>query len=762
MELFVTCPSGFEQLLASELRDLGLTSVRPLQGRVSCSGDLSQAMRTCLWSRLGSRVIAVLGRVEASNSDKLYESLRAIPWEEHLRPAQTFAIDASGSNAQLRNTQFIALRAKDALMDRMQHAVGARPVVDTKHPELRIVVRVSGNRATVGIDLAGTPLFRRGYERGTYGNQAIGGMRADYAAALLALGGWSDAGDADLLLDVQAAKGTLLIEAASISARQAPGVLRSTWGFEGWAQHDADAWQEILAEAREAFVEHPSIRLATLEGSRTTLARALRTAGIAASVEVVAPTELDSLGQPSLLVCDLIEAADEPATQAQLVTRFVHAAARTHPTRTVTLSRDGLPTVALGHKPTQTIETLLGRDDARLCLFDELPTTSNMPIVLPDAEPITPIVAASDQFAARLRKVTRLRARWAKREDVSCYRVYDADLPDYALTIDLFQGCDPRTMMPTGKRWLQISEYAPPKEVDSALARCRLLDALVIAPQVLEVDPRNVFVRVRRHAKGGSQYANEAKRQGKDVRRSTGRTNKRTESWKAVPKGAHLIEEGGLVFEVNFSQRLDCGIFLDHRETRSMLREMGKQTKGSKRFLNLFAYTGTATCYAADGGMIHTTTVDLSRPSLDWARRNMERNGFEGREHEYVQADVLAWVDEQRHSRNRWDLIFCDVPTFSNSSRMRGRSFDVQRDHAELIISLSRLLTRDGTCVFSCNLRTFSPDLDKLARAKVEVEDITAQTIPEDFARNKRIHHTYLVRRVRDNAPTKGNVHEHR
>ena len=216
------------------------------------------------------------------------------------------------------------------------------------------------------------------------------------------------------------------------------------------------------------------------------------------------------------------------------------------------------------------------------------------------------------------------------------------------------------------------------------MARCRLLDALTLAPAILDVDPRNVFVRVRRHGKGGSQYANEAAPFS-----AHNRSPRHKQGAPVLPPGAHLIEEGGLIFEVNFSQRLDCGIFLDHRDTRSMLREMAKQTKGSKRFLNLFAYTGTATCYAADGGMIHTTTVDLSRPSLDWARRNMERNGFEGREHEYVQADVISWIGEQRHTRNRWDLIFCDVPTFSNSSRMRNRNLRV-------LVQPAHLRTRRG------------------------------------------------------------------
>jgi 23S rRNA (guanine2445-N2)-methyltransferase / 23S rRNA (guanine2069-N7)-methyltransferase len=211
------------------------------------------------------------------------------------------------------------------------------------------------------------------------------------------------------------------------------------------------------------------------------------------------------------------------------------------------------------------------------------------------------------------------------------------------------------------------------------------------------------------------------------------------------------VDEGGLTFEVNFGMRLDCGLFLDHRNARSLVREMMKRTQGSKRFLNLFAYTGTATCYAADGGAKHTTTVDMSRPSLDWARRNMERNGFASTsrppEHEYVQADVISWVQEQRHSKNRWDLVFCDVPTFSNSSRMRG-SWDVQRDHAELIIGVSRLLTRNGSAIFSCNLRGFKPDVQKLQRAGVALEDVTAESIPEDFSRNAKVHHCYIVRRA--------------
>ncbi len=437
----------------------------------------------------------------------------------------------------------------------------------------------------------------------------------------------------------------------------------------------------------------------------------------------------------SLIVCDLSWLGEGvPAKAAALA--HVAATARMAPQGScaVVLAADSLTDAVLG-PASQSTSVFFGRDEGSLRVHDHIATDAMAHVSLPGRLEADVLLPTSSQFAARLVKVAKQRRKWAAREDVSCYRVYDADLPDYNVSIDLFEGSL------TPGRWLQIYEYAPPKGVDETLAQARLLDVVSLAPRLLDVKPENTFVRVRTKARGGSQYADEARptKTTRPARRKQG---------PMLPEGAHLVDEGGLTFEVNFSLRLDCGIFLDHRDTRAMLREMAKGTKGSKRFLNLFAYTGTGTCYAADGGMKYTTTVDLSRPSLDWAQRNMQRNGFTGSEHEFVQADVIAWIREQRRTKNRWDLVFCDVPTFSNSRRMSKASFDVQRDHAELLIGVSRLLTREGVCVFSCNLRDFKLDTEALAKAGVEAEDITAQTIPEDFSRNPKIHHCYLVRRT--------------
>lgn len=738
MEFVATCPKGFERLLADELEGLGVPRVRPLQGQVSFDGGLADAYRACLWSRLASRVLLVLARVGAADADELYEGASGVAWEEHLAPGATFAVDAHGTNAQLRNTQFVALRTKDAVVDRLLAARGARPVVDTARADLTVSVRLSGRRATLAVDLAGEPLFHRGYA--TRPDARLSSLRPDYAAALLAAGGWAELARAGSpsLAALWPGQGSVLVEAAGMALDRAPGLLRSRWGFAGWAGHDAGAWQALLAEAeaRSTAGEKNSCSLIvhdTRAGALSACRQALRGAGIA-----LEPEGCDG-AVPScrLAVADLSWVGETAlATEAAALSDLAAHAGE----RLVVLSRDAAPDAALRSDPASVTEVIVGRDPAAIRVYEQSDSVEPAPSVeLPGVGSASVLVPASDQFARRLAKVAKQRAKWARREDVTCYRVYDADLPDYAVAIELYEGSE------TPGRWLQVSEYAAPRGVDPELARRRLLDVLAIAPRVLDVAPGDVSVRVRTRSRGGSQYADEARPSERASRRD--RPSRRPDGVE-LPRGSHLVDEGGLTFEVNFDARHDCGIFLDHRETRSRIREMMKRTKGSKRFLNLFAYTGTATCYAADGGARHTTTVDLSRPSLGWARRNMARNGFTGPEHEFVQADVLAWVSEQRHTRNRWDLIFCDVPTFSNSARMRKASFDVQRDHAELIIGVSRLLVRGGCAIFSCNLRSFKPDVEKLERAGVRLTDITEETIPEDFSRNRRIHHAYLVERA--------------
>ena len=387
-----------------------------------------------------------------------------------------------------------------------------------------------------------------------------------------------------------------------------------------------------------------------------------------------------------------------------------------------------------------------GRAEAVMECFNEAPCEPAV-IAVPNPAGGSDIAvevndADAAQFAARLRKMARERRKWAARENIQCYRLYDADLPNYAAAIDLYEGAGSAA----GTVYAHVAEYAPPKSVRAEVARARFEDMLAIVPVVLGIRPDHVFSKARVRAKGGGQY-----------RDAGGRSYV-----------THTAEDG-LLCEIDLGAYLDTGIFLDHRTTREMV---GKMAAG-KRFLNLFAYTGVATLHAAAGGAASTTTVDLSQTYLDWAGRNLGANGFtvagsaperrggprgagsarpRGRAvHELVRADVTRWIQQMRRERRTWDLIFVDPPTFSNSKSMGRRTWDVQRDHAELLIGVSRLLSADGVAVFSCNLRGFKPDTEALAKAGVKIEDITASTIPHDFERNPRIHHCYLVRRASSN-----------
>ncbi len=311
-------------------------------------------------------------------------------------------------------------------------------------------------------------------------------------------------------------------------------------------------------------------------------------------------------------------------------------------------------------------------------------------------------------FGNRLRKNLARLETWAKRHDVACFRAYDADMPEYAFAIDLYGNHE---------RWAYVQEYAAPATVDAAAARSRRDEALAVLPEILGLPEERIVLRVRRRQKGGEQY----EKVGAESR-------------------FHEVREGGYRFLVNFTDYLDTGLFLDHRITRQRVGELA----AGRSFLNLFAYTGTATVYAAGAGATASTTVDMSRTYLDWARRNLALNGLAGPQHGFVQADCLAWLEEQGAApRRRYGVIFVDPPTLSRSKRME-REFDVQRDHARLLAMAARLLEPGGVIVFSNNFQKFK--LDPAVAQAFEVEDLSRATLPEDFARNPRIHVCFLLK----------------
>ena len=723
-EFFATCPKGTSDLLAAELASFGATAARERAGGVSFRGELEVAYRACLWSRLANRVLLVLARFPAPDAAALYAGVGSVDWALHLNATDTFAIDAITSHSQLTHTQFIAQRAKDALVDQFRAKLGVRPSVDTANPALRVSLYLDRDQAQLALDLAGQSLHRRGYRT----DQGPAPLKENLAAAILIRAGWSKlAANGAPLIDPMCGSGTLLIEAAMIAADIAPGLRRAVSGCERWRGHDAGLWDRLMVEAsarRDVGLERMPV-LAGFDVERAAVQRAVQNiaqAGLQGYVhverrELTTATPLTANSPAGLVVCNppYGERLEERETLAPLYRHLGLRLREAFPEWDAAVFT-GAPALGLelGIKAYRTHSLFNGALECKLLRF-KIKTEFFNPVMPPGSARViraqqrvahaATISPGGEMFANRVRKNLRLLGKWARREAVSCYRLYDADMPEYALAIDLYT---------SQQRWLHVQEYAAPDTVDENSARTRLDEALAQLPALLDIEPQHIVFKRRQPQRGAAQYERHA-------------------------ETASFIEvaEAGLNFRVNLRDYLDTGLFLDHRLTRARVGTLA----ADREVLNLFAYTGSASVYAAAGGARSTTAVDLSATYCTWARQNLTLNGFHMPYHRVQQADCLAWLAGAPD--RRYGLIFLDPPTFSNSKRMRAE-LDIQRDYIPLITHCRRWLADDGVLLFSTNLRRFKFDLAALP--EFTVKDLSRETLPEDFARNPRIHQCYELR----------------
>jgi 23S rRNA (guanine2445-N2)-methyltransferase / 23S rRNA (guanine2069-N7)-methyltransferase len=716
---FATCPKGLEYLLRDELSALGAGDAHEALAGVRFGGDPGVGYRACLWSRLASRVLLAIARFDAPDDAALYDGVRAIDWSEHLAPQDTLAVDASSHASALVHTRFLAQRVKDAVVDQFRERCGTRPGVDTEQPSIRLNLHLDRDRATLSLDFSGTPLHRRGWRTG----QGEAPLKENLACAILLRGGWPALAAAGAtLVDPMCGAATLPIEAALMAADRAPGLAREYFGFLGWRGHDAAQWQALIDEAQARAATGLARLPATFFGFDADPAmRAIgeanvAAAGLAGKVQL-ATRAVDALAPPpgcaaGLVVCNP-PYGQRLGEQERLAPLYRALGERLKlgfaGWQAAVITADAGLAQAIGLAPRKRYVLFNGALECRLLVCDiAAPETRGERVLSPGAQ------AVANRIAGNAR---HLRKRLA-REGIGCYRVYDADLPEYATAIDVYTAIGPDaggnevSGAPAAEAWLHVQEYAAPPSIPEHVARVRLGELLRAAGIALDVPRARIALKKRRRGRGGAAY---------------GRLDERGEFL--------LVEEGGLRLRVNLFDYLDTGLFLDHRPTRLALRARARDT----RFLNLFSYTATATVHAAAGGAASTTSVDLSPTYLEWAARNLELNGFAGARHQLVQADVMQWL---AHERGRYDLIFVDPPTFSNSSR--AADFDVQRDHVELLRRCAARLADGGTLVFSTNNRRFR--LDREALAGFDIIDTSAASIPFDFARTPRIHQCYELR----------------
>ena len=722
LKFLASAPRGLPDLLVRELAACGAGELRERSTGVAFTGTLESAYRACLWSRIANRVFLELGSFEARDAQEFYAGVRALDWSAHLAPGATLACDFSGRHPTITHTHFGALRLKDGIVDALREASGSRPDIALERPDVRVHAHAHGTDITVAIDLAGESLHRRGY-RGAAGEAPL---KENVAAGVLLRAGWEAlAAQGGEFLDPLCGSGTLVVEAALIAGDRAPGLTRQYFGFRGWRGHEAPLWErlraEALARARAGEASTACVRGRDRESHaiRTARENAAR-AGVAGRVqlEVGALAEAAPLAGPSPGRAGLVATNPpygvrlEDRAGARAIHRELGAVLRARFAGWSAAVLTGAPELGmeLGLRAYRTHALWNGAIECRLLRIEVGPDSERARGTLGKGVAHLKDSPGARMFANRLTKnLKRLRA-WAERSGVSCYRLYDADMPEYAFAIDLYRTAD------TQEDWLYVQEYAAPAEIEREAVQRRRGEVLASLPGVTQVPAERTRVRTRRRTPRGEQYGKQGERERFEV-----------------------VAEAGLRFRVNFDDYLDTGLFLDHRLTRARL---GSAARGGT-FLNLFAYTGTATVYAAAGGARASISVDLSRTYLEWAQQNLALNALAGPAHGFVQGDCREWLAEAAGRAARFDLIFLDPPTFSNSKRMDG-VLDVARDHLQLIDACVRLLAPGGLLVFSTNAQRF-----KLAAELSErhsVLDISAATLPEDFARNPRIHRCYEIR----------------
>ena len=717
LQFFATVPKGMVASLLAELTAFGAEAVREQPAGAEFKGSLETAYRVCLWSRTAGRVLLPLASFPVDSEESLYDGVQTIDWQSHFAIESTFMVDFTGRSDAIRHTQFGALKVKDAIVDQFRSAVGERPSVTLDRPDIRINAHLHRDELTISLDLSGESLHRRGYRV----ENVTAPLKENLAAAILLRTGWTEvAAQGGAFVDPMCGSGTFLVEAALIAADIAPGLLHSHYGFLAWHQHDAALWQRLVDEAEARRIQGieklPPIYGYDIDHRAVTAAQANVTAAGLEDYIRISCRGVDQLVAPAGVTPGLVVVnppyGERLGEEGELMQLYAQLGSRLkeHFTGWQAAVITGNPELAkqMGIRARHTHNMFNGALECKLLRFELDPQWYISLGRGPRPARPDELGPGAEMLANRLRKNLKEFSRWAEREGISCYRLYDADMPEYNLAIDLYHG---------DKLWVHVQEYAAPKTIEEEKSKARLKEALAVIPGVLDVPYEQLFLKVRQRQKGTSQYEKQAD-----------------------SKEFYEVEESGLKFLVSFSDYLDTGLFLDHRITRQKLRTLAS----GKDFLNLFAYTGTGSVYAAAGGAKSTTTVDMSNTYLDWAKRNMALNDFKGRDHHFVQADCLQWLAEQAGSPwgRKYDLIFLDPPTFSTSKRMQ-QTFDVQRDHVELLRHAIKLLQPGGVLIFSNNFRRFQ--LDEEAFQEGLIKEISASTLPRDFARNPRIHNCWMV-----------------
>ncbi len=716
-DLIAACAFGLEAVVRRELESLGVDASIGESGRVHFRGNRETICQANLWLRTADRVLIRVAEFPAADFDALFETTRDFAWGKQIPADASFPVTGRSIKSTLSSVPACQRTVKRAIVDALRRDHQSEVLPETG-AEYKIDVALLKDTATLTIDTTGRSLHRRGYRT----HISAAPLKETLAAAMVLLSFWKPGKP---LIDPFCGSGTIPIEAAMIGRNMAPGRERS-FAFEAWPDFPG----ELLQSAREAA---DTARLPPLEeriNASDIDARILQAArdnadrvGIADDIHFQAKP-LQSITSKRRFGCLItnppygrrIGRDDEletlyhsiPEVLRKLPTwsfyfltaypRFEHIVGRTADRRRKLYNGRIECTYFQFHGPKPVVNQT-GDDDSSEAVKEEPYVHASGSAAFGQLG--EKAAHQAELFAVRLKKRAKHLRRWPSRRGITCFRLYERDIPEIPLVVDRYED------------YLHISEYERPHDRDPA-EHANWLDLMAkTAGTALEVPKHNVFLKRRSRQRGTTQHG------------KVSETNQQIE-----------VHEGGLKFLVNLADYVDTGLFLDHRITRQMVRDAAKGTT----FLNLFAYTGSFSVYAAAGGAKRTVSVDLSKAYLDWAWQNMRLNGFAGNEHTFVGSDVAEFV--RNHSAGEmYDLVVFDPPTFSNSKRTE-EDWNVQTCAIPLLVDLLPLVRKGGVIYFSSNFRRFKFDPESIPAS--EVHEISNQTVPEDF-RNRRIHRCWRI-----------------
>ncbi len=700
-KIFISCPHALEYLLADEIISLGMDINRISPQGVYISAEIADIYKICLWSRIASRVQVILFEGDVPDTGSIYQLCYNFNWQEHFSEKNTFAIKFHGTSKHIRNSMFGALLIKDSIVDYFAKTTGERPNIAKENPEILLHAHLQNGKLTVSLDMTGYSLHQRGYRAQNY--QAP--IKENLAAAMLYRAKWPDlVNEGYQLYDPFCGTGTIVIEAAMIALNIAPGLLRDDQAFHNWQMHQPLIWEKIKNTAKLAIKNQPiSNKIYGSDISPKAIPIAKDSAIAAGVSDIITWKQLDFADykqvatDKGLLIANppFGERLSDSQTLKPLYKKIGESLYNYFANwKAAILTYDPMLAKEIGLRSNKQYKLYNGALECKLYCFE-----LNENNKLMNFDSTYKKSSNAEMFANRLRKNFQHLKKWAKRNNIYCYRVYDADLPEYSFAIDIYND------------FSVIQEYKAPDSVPEKKAKQRLMDVINITPEILEIENKNVIAKTRERQKGKQQYTK-------------------------IDNSKNFLEviEGQAKFKINLTDYLDTGIFLDHR----IMRLQFSKLKPKNKFLNCYCYTATASVHAALSGAI-TTNIDLSNTYLNWAKDNFHLNSLDIRKHQFIQEDCAKWL---KNSNETFDVIFLDPPSFSNSKSMEN-TLDIQRDHAELINHAMALLKPNGILYFSTNLRKFK--LQPEISSKYKVQDISSLTIDQDFKRNSKIHHCFKI-----------------